>query len=479
VLDLVAARLFKIPKSVGVDKAAKSPRRWPNGRFFLVLTAVFSSYFSGFDALALPVTIAWDLPLIHAETYLLELSGTPGFAETIIKIEVKGTGYTGEVPAEGVYHWRLSRPGITSTNQEGVETSIFASGSFVVLDPDVKRLSPPRVTWDKVDQAERYKVYLLGPNANQRVVTVAASSFTVPTVDEATMLEVIPFTEGRRTTRGYRMDPSLTLLSGAIAPPAGTPPLAPAAAAVVAAAPIVTTEVRAAPRRRRSLVYVFGDSSRERMQLQKLELDLVSSTKPAGGGGGFWLNPTHGMILSGQADYHEHADKQVRQTDLFPDRKLTLNQSRYNADLNVGYNLLDFFGVQRVVFAVAASAAVLQLPLVDVESAVAPPTPPTLSKTRLSLLGGQASIGYLGSYVGLLLEGGALFEATSKGRLYYERLLLDIYLGPVVSLELGVFNRDLEAKRCAKDPTVCLAVGASSFSSRETAILLGLGIVMF
>ena len=475
-LELVTARLPKIPKSTDVDKAPKSLKSWPNGRLILALTAAFGSYFIGIDALALPVTIAWDLPLIHAETYLLELSGTPGFGETILKIEVKGTGYTGQVPGEGVYHWRLSRPGITSTNQEGVETSIFASGSFVVLDPDVKRLSPPRVTWDKVAQAERYKVYLLGPNANQRVVTVAANSFIVPTVDEATMLEVIPFTEGHRTTRGYRMDPSLTLLSGAIAPPAAASPQAPAAVAV---APIITTEVREPPRRRRSLVYLFGDSSRERMELQKLELDLNSTTKPVGGGGGFWLNPTHGLILSGQVDYHEHADKQVQQAELFPDSKLTLSQARYNADLNIGYNLLDFFGVQRVVFAVSAAAAVLQLPLVGVETAVAPPTPPTLSKVRLSLLGGQAAVGYLGSSFGLLLEGGAHSEATAKGRVYYQRLLLDIYLGSVVSLELGVYNRDIEAKRCAKDPNVCLEVGASSFRSRETGVLLGFGIVMF
>lgn len=476
VLKLAAAGVAKIAKSTAIDKAAEQAKSWPIGRFFLILAAVFGSYLNGIQALALPVTIAWDLPLIHAETYLLELSGSPGFGETILKLEVKGTGYSGEVPAEGVYHWRLSRPGLTSTNQQGIETSIFASGSFVALDPEVKRLSPPRVTWDKVDQAERYKVYLLGPNANQSVVTVTTNSFLVAKLDEPTMLEVVPFTEGRRTTRGYRMDQSLTLISGAMVPAAGTPPLAPVAAPL---APIVTTVIKEDPRQRRHLVYVFGDGLSETMEVQKLELDLKSTTQQAGGGAGFWLNPAAGLILSGQADYHEHQDKKVTQPTLFPDTKLTINQSRYDADFSVGYNLLDLFGVRRVVFALAGSAAMTQLPMVPAETLVTFGTPPALNKTRLSLLGGQVAVGYLGQYASFMFEGGALTESTSKGRLIYERLLIDIYLGSVVSLELGALNRDTQAGRCAKAADVCLATGTSTIHTRETGFLLGLGVVMF
>ena len=432
-------------------------------------------------AWSLPVPIAWDVPLERGETYDLEIADSPGFSKTLLHAAVNGSGYTWEAPSEGVYHWRLMRSSIKSASAVDSEVSALASGSFVIFDPGVKREQPARISWEPAAGADRYKVYVQEGPAKQRIMTVT-TPFLVPTkADTAVMYEVVPFFKEVRTSRSYQLTPSLKLATGVPPPPPPPPPPLPVPPPVVKTTILIGEQD--VQKRRRQLVFLFGEGLSEDMKFQKLATQVESKTEQTGGGMGIWLNPVRGLVLSGLADYHEHQDD----TELLPANSsvsrtsgsgFSVDQSRFGADFSVGYNLLDFFDVERVLMTVSASVAVTQLPVVQRDYVLNAGASLPLNKDRFGLLGGSASLGYLGNYFGVVVEGGALGENSRQGRYNFGRVWLEAYPMDGLAIELGAFGRQQEATVCASDPAQCLFYGQSRTEILETGVILGIGHVV-
>src|SRR5688500_11492657 len=64
-------------------------------------------------AWAVPVSVAWQVPLNDSERYILQVAREPGFGTFLLNRQVDGNGFTWDTPGEGVFHWRLIRPGKT------------------------------------------------------------------------------------------------------------------------------------------------------------------------------------------------------------------------------------------------------------------------------------------------------------------------------------------------------------------------------
>src|SRR5690606_30237101 len=117
--------------------------------------------------------------------------------------EVHGTGYVWDAPGEGVYHWRLRRPGAVG------EGSTFVSGSFAAVEAGVERAKPARLAWEPEPGADRYKLYVIdasqigvsapGALPTPRTMTTMEPSFVVPASERDLMIEVVPYSGSRRT----------------------------------------------------------------------------------------------------------------------------------------------------------------------------------------------------------------------------------------------------------------------------------------
>ena len=449
--------------------------------FWLAAWLIVGLFAGSGVAWSLPVPIAWDVPLERGETYDLEIADSPGFSKTLLRAAVKGAGYMWEAPSEGVYHWRLMRPGKKSESTVGSEVSSLASGSFVIVDPGVKREQPARISWEPAVGADRYKIYVQEGPAKQRIMTVTTPFLIPANTDVAAMYEVVPFVKDVRTSRSYHLTPSLKLATGVPPPPLPPPPLPPPPLPVVKTTILIGDQD--VQKRRRQLVFLFGEGLSEVMKFQKLATQIESKTQQTGGGMGIWLNPVGGLILSGLADYHEHQDDAA----LLPANAsnsqtigsgFSVDQSRFGADFSVGYNLLNFFDVARVLLTVSASVAVTQLPVVQRDYTANTASRLPLIKDRFGLLGGSASLGYLGNYVGVVVEGGALAENSRQGRYKFGRVWFEAYPMDGLAIELGAFGRQQEATVCASDPAQCLFYGQSRTGTLETGVILGIGHVV-
>ncbi len=430
-------------------------------------------------AFGIPVTIAWEVPLVADATYKLEVASDPGFAHIAVQTDAKGTAFFWDAPGEGVYHWRLMRP----EQAGGGEANTFVSGTFTVIDPHVKRDKVARLSWKAVAEADGYKIYMLDANDKEHTLITSAPFFVIPKTDVALMIEVVPFTDGHKTARDYHYDPSLVLDTGN--PPAAPVPPPPPPQTVVEVQPPAPVPAPAGPpeppepaRRRVHLVYVFGTVEHERLRAQKLDTDIDSSGTYYGGGAGLWLNPVAGLVLSGQGDYHEHNDRGSSQPSLFPGKTVPMVQSRYTADMEIGYNILDLFGIRTQTLTLSAAAAVVQLPFLPTVFDENAGVPPSFTKKQLTMPGGAASYGYLGSWGSVVAEGGILDDqASDEGKLQFQRLLLEFYPAENLAIELGGFNRSEQGARCAPDTATCLVEGKDRTMAEERGGWLGIGAV--
>ncbi|MEN9836193.1 MAG: hypothetical protein RL011_2386 [Pseudomonadota bacterium] len=427
-------------------------------------------------AAALPVSIAWDVPLENEETYDLEIADSPGFATVLLRTLVRSSGYSWNAPREGVYHWRLMRPGSESIGTSGVEVSALASGSFAVIDPALERVGIAKISWQPVQGADRYKVYLQENAIKPRIMTLTTNSLVVPKSQSVIVLEVVPFFKEVRTTRNYQLTPSLTLDSGLPPPPPPPPPPPQIQAPEPLKRTITRYESQPSTERRRLLTALFGVAVREDLGFQKLALTMDSSVQQFGSGLSFWVNPNRGLIVDGTIEYHEHQNsRDVRTSANLGTTFQRIDQSRFIGDLSIGYNLLDFFGVERAVVALSGSAAVTQLSFVEKSFVASADSQVPLVKDRYGLIGGGMSAGYLGEVAAVMVQVGGTAENSHQGRYNFARAQIGTYPSPGWALVIGVFGRMQQGSVCAADPAECLFYGRSTTESLERGITLGVG----
>lgn len=546
------------------------------------VTKMLQKYNSGLIALllaswpnlvqALPVAVAWQVPLNPAERYVLQVARKPGFGQLLLNQLVQGNGFTWDTPGEGVYHWRLLRPEKTG---HGIEGSTFVSGSFVAVEGG-KRDAPATISWQPVPGADRYKLYLVDQDGQTRTMISSTSVFTLPTLSRPVMIEVVPYSGAQRTFRDYHFQPSLKFDAGdgrIIAPtaivrpaavgtvartqggstdiagariskspgavgrfgPEHTPtyaatPLAPGLAAeepnqaavgkasgamgtapataprrsikpVVAAgqatgsnpaakpaAAVATptdeaSEASAGPgaspgvRRRRHLVYGMFVYEEDALEFSKLELSMTSRQGFLGVGGGFWLNPISGLIVSGQGSYHEHRNVFVDDVR-FPNEKILIEQARYTGTLDLGFNVLAPFGVERHILSLGVSGGATQLPALPVRYDITSGLSPEFERYAYNLIGAHASYGWLSDRLGIVVDGTAARATEDEAQLAQGRLMLDIYPGNHFAIILGGFYRQVGITRCDPDAARCLVEGKVRTDARETGGFIGMGAVL-
>jgi hypothetical protein len=182
----------KIPKPNRKNKEPKWSLLGPAPLAVAALLSVAFFFPTGLEALALPVSVAWDVEVQTGEVFLLEIATDPSFGHVVLSSKVSGKGFDWEAPEEGVFHWRLRRL------HGDPKQSVFISGTFAVLDRGAEFLggtektSPARLTWDAVAGADRYKLYVLEEGGNKRSMITTATTFLVPRTEGAQMVEVVP-----------------------------------------------------------------------------------------------------------------------------------------------------------------------------------------------------------------------------------------------------------------------------------------------
>jgi hypothetical protein len=439
-------------------------------------------------AAALPVEIGWQIPLTQGGPYLLEIAKDAGFGEIVHSASVTGKGYPWDAPAEGVYHWRLARPGQAS---RGGEVTTFVSGSFAVIDPASLRERPARLSWEPVEGANNYKLYVFdGTPGVTRTMTTQSPAYTVPKTDVALMIEVVAMVGYQRVFRDYHFNPTLTLDTG-VPPPPPPPPPAPAEPEVVElpATPVVTPEAAEKPaeeppapepaRRRRHLVSVFGVFGAEEIRVQQLQIDVDSVTETSGAGARLWTNPWEGLVAAARGTYHEHEDNLDVPTLALEDYEM--RESRFTGDVYVGWDLLNGFRTDAWMLGVGLAGVMTQVPMLDPRAETAPEVgvPPALEPRAITLLGGGGHLAWFpGFFAGALeLDGGVAAQAEDDARVSWQRLTLEWYPTERFLIEVGGLARLTQANRCHPDHAECLGRGKVRASAVERAVTVGLGSV--
>lgn len=471
-------------------------------------------------AAAVPVQVLWQVPLNPEERYVLQLSREPGFGQFLIDRQVDGNGFNWDTPGEGVFHWRLLRPGKTEKSKEG---STFVSGSFVAVEAG-KRERPARISWQAVQGAERYKLYLVDATGRVRTLVSSTTSVTMPPLKEAVMVEVVPQSGGQRMFRDYHFQPSLKFDGGKepasaeahanpaspvatplpaasdnpttdspVAAAAATPSTAvtevPASQAAATPSPESTTvatpatsetTLPAAPsepaRRRRHLVYGMVFYEQDDLEFSKLEVDLRSTEGVTGAGGGFWLNPISGVIVSGQGGYHDHKGV-MEQAERFPNARILLDQSRYTATLDLGFNVLAPFEIETQVLSLALTAGATQLPTLPLRFSSDAGVLPSFETRAYNLIGGSLAYGWLSDVLAVMLDGTSAQANEDATKLAQGRLMIDFYPSERFAILLGGYYRKVDTTRCDPDSAQCLAEGKVRTTVQETGAFVGLGAV--
>jgi hypothetical protein len=481
------------------------------------------------EGFALPVVIGWQVPLTGSHKYQLEVASDPGFGNIVQTAQVQGKSQSWEAPTEGVYHWRLMRLGKTASASEA---STFVSGSFIAVDPSLDRTRPAKISWDRVERADSYKIYAVDRNGKARTMIAMSNSFVLPKVDAPVMLEVVPYSGNARTLRDYHFNPSLRWDSGIDAkedapPPVVAAPVEQQPAAVVATAPTpvveeassaptveksvspglaeespppeipvqetptpveaepVVTESVPAPadpeekaRRRKYQLSFFLFHGQEKLRLQKLEVAFSSLEQVSGVGASLWVNPTSGLLVSGSGWYHEHKGS-TTQRSLFGDEKIEIDQARYLVDLMVGWNLLHWTSLDRQILHVSFMSAAAQMPFMPFEFDASAGELPVLRKKQVSMAGAAAGYSWQSTTLGLSLDGGFLQEKSDDVELGFQKLVFDYFFSERIALSVGFYNRFLRSSRCHSSALICLKEGKVVSTSEERGAYLGVGAAFF
>ncbi len=483
---------------------------------------------SSIEALALPVTIGWQVPLTGNHNYQLEVASDPGFATIVLTAEVQGKSQSWDAPNEGVYHWRLLRLGKTAPANEA---STFVSGSFVAVDPSLARARPAKITWDQVEKADSYKIYAVDRSGKARTMIASSNSFVLPKVDAPVMLELVPYSGNARTLRDYHFNPSLRWdsgIDGSVAAPAAVAsapvaaPVEPAPATEsiepapaveksvspglsgdvaqsetpveeepvaepVVAEPVVAAEPNPTPapvdteekaRRRKYQLSFFLFHGQEKLRLQKLEVAFSSLEQVSGAGGSLWINPVSGLLVSGSGWYHEHKGSTL-QRSLFGDQKIKIDESRYLVDLVVGWNLLHLTSLDNHILHLSFMSAASQIPFMPFEFDASGGQLPTLTKKQVSMAGAAAGYSWQSTTLGLSLDGGFLQEKSDNVELGFQKLIFDYFFSERVAVSVGFYNRFLRSTRCHSSALVCLKEGKVTTTSEERGGYLGVGAAFF
>lgn len=510
--DPGAQKIYKLSEKLKFLRRPLPTRAWTffksvrSGGTLLILAGVS---LNPLPALALPVSIGWQVPLTGTHSYQLEVASDPGFSATALSAAVTGRSYNWEAPKEGVYHWRLLRLGKTAREQE---SSTFVSGSFIAVDPAITRTRPARVSWDRVEGADRYKLYVVNKAGKATTMLAESTSFVLSRTDTTIMIELVPYSGGRKTFRDYHFNPSLSWDSGVDAKPAAAEPVAAVPAVVPSEArvegvavavpesesavteepvPAVTEEPVTAPevsaveevkpaaaRRRKYQLSFFLYHGQEKLRLQKLEVFTSSLERVTGGGASLWVNPVSGLVVSGSGWYHEHKSK-VGQKSLFGSEKIAIDQSRYLLDLAMGWNLLHWTSLDNQMLTLSFVAAAAQLPFMPLEFDASSGTPPSLTKKQISMNGAALGYSWLTELLGITLSGGLLSEASDSVEMGYQQLVFDYFQNENLAISVGFYNRFIQSSRCHASATTCLKEGKATTTSEERGVYLGLGASFF
>lgn len=527
-----AEKIYKLTEKLKfLHCSARRIGRLGSGAGRVYLTPLILAVLAGYPLQlnALPVTIGWQVPLSPAHAYQLEVSSDPGFGVTVHSAPVTGKSLAWDAPKEGVYHWRLMRVGKTGGPQEA---STFVSGSFIAVDPSLgqQRSRPAKISWDPVEGADRYKLYVVDKSGKARTMLALANFFILPASDSPVMVEVVPYSGGRKTFRNYHFNPSLKWDGGVVEEPAPVtepvaavpvaneseapqvarpeelPPVAeavpqpatePPPADPVATSPAepdpdeapaqaaepVSPAVSATPaapdemRRRKYQLSLFGFHGQEKLRLQKLEVFFSSLQRVTGGGASLWINPASGLVVSASGWYHEHAGT-VEQPSLFAG-SLDVKQSRYLVEFQAGWNLLHWAAPTRHMLTVSLMAAAAQLPFLPLEFDAAGGTYPVLGKKQISMPGLAAGYSWQSSKIGLSLDAGFLQEATDEVEMGWQRLVFDYFYGERLAASVGFYNRFLQSIRCHRSSVICLKEGKVTTTSEERGVYVGIGAAFF
>jgi hypothetical protein len=460
------------------------------------------------------VRVSWQTLPKSVTSLDLEVASDPGFASVVATGPARGSGLEVNLPGEGVYHWRLVRSGVG-------EASSPQSGSFVALGPAREGDDPARLSWPEVEGVQRFIVLVRGPKT-QRLNTTGLS-MVVTRAKTPLLVEVFPQAQGK-AGEGPRFNPDLRLAGGR-ALPLPEEPAAPAIAsggfspdesptqeaststsvtAEPAAPPATTvpsqTEVSggdAAPKeaevpaeadvlplagRKVHHVFIGAQLWLEEFRTSKLESSLNADGSGVGGVAGFWSNPTGGLVLQAQAQYHELEQDLEIQTQTGGE-KIPFDRARYDLDFSIGFDLFQSWPGRSQALILSAAATLTQLPLLGVVwDGRLGESPPPMASEQLDFVGGgiawakNFSAGRIGAEYSYLLvpTREKLVREADQSRV---ALSAEWWPGDGIWLMAGVQQRQTVVIRCAKDAGTCLEEGKVRSALRNRAILLGIGAV--
>lgn len=461
----------------------------------LLLAVVLILCANGAQA-AIPVQIQWLMGPQRSMTYIVEVSADPTFAKILSQAEAKTNTYIWLAEQEGVYHWRVtpqSRLIKKSAEMPAMETSSFASGSFVVLEAGANEIEPVRLKWTADPAVTAYHLRIQEDAREARVLVSLTPGFTLQRSAKPMAVQVYP--HAASTTKAApramsRMDPGLVLIKP-------TPVVAPP----VIAEPEQKEAVPLQPLPAAPATVQFYDRPKEYLLLPEnrvMELtaavysgpEKIFATKGAvasrysrenvtGGLLTYRGVPTPGLHILAEGTAHSHKATWSDQSDA---NISSQNVSPYLAQVGVGWDLFFRNPNRRHQLVAELRGAMGQMVYLPVEEEDFSSTHLKTTDTQMWGVGGwyrwSARRWGAGLHVTHLVQ---TVDRSDSSDASLEQWGGFFSMDPIpyLTVQAGSFSRLSTVKRCSKYETICQRDGASQARASLVAGYLGLGYVLY
>ena len=345
-----------VTKPIGVRKFACG-----GGWLFLSILLIFCAILTqapvarAESASTIPVVVSWPQPETNGKSYLIEISNDARFGTTLLRTQITGTSLPWAAPAEGVYHWRVIPQ--DRIQEAGVESSNFASGSFIAVAQSSTPGQEMPITWSVVPGVNSYYIHMQESSpVSQHMAASVVAKYTVVRSASPMMVYIEPHGGTARAGVVSHFDPGLRIVKAEPVKVDATPrelvvgnvPLPePVEAPKLEPLPPAPAPVEFSSGPREEILYPDGRglelllgvlAGTEKIYGNKgPTATLLSRNQVVGAMAQFRTIPTEGLHVGASGTYHLHRAEWKDQDGV---RHVAQNLTRYAASATLGWDLL-------------------------------------------------------------------------------------------------------------------------------------------
>lgn len=483
-----------------------------------VLMVIF--YANAGWATPIPVTVSWLKSDSKTSGYRVEVSDDARFGRVLLTTDVNSNQLQWQAPHEGVYHWRvtpLDRIESAPSPRQNVESSQFASGSFVAVAAKVERaqspsspadLMPPsddtiHLKWSEALGVTAYYIYIQRAAGPETKVVSLKNEYRIPREATSLAIRIAPHSSKNNSHKApgaiHRFDPGLVLVKAVPTSVAASPALLvaddvrgdeprveplppPPPPAPVSLQAVAFTENEFPEHRVSEIVLGIYGGRDKTYATQGSALVRSSAGTVSGGRLSARVIPMVGLHLMAQVDGHGRQAQWKDANDLAAGSQPL---SSFLGQAGIGFDTFLKNPNRRHQLVLELRGAMGRVPYIPTgDEPFATDATLSLKTVHTQVAGGGVWYRWTANRWGVSLHAVRMVQAV--GRSDTQDATIDesggyVSMDPMrfVTIQLGAWSRFSTIIECAKTAEVCDARGPSKTRSSQIFSYLGLGYVLY